>query len=332
MRRAATLLAAVAIAVPLAGVSLPPASAQESAPEPQIVAVGWWTRSATQQAPSGGLAVAAGPDGPVTVAAISVSVGDADVFTASLEAVETGGFAQEASSIVACYTPDNGWEPEEGGSLDDAPEASCADDGVLLFRDGDARTWSGELASLFAGKTGTVSIVLVPGDEPSQSAPPAPPAPGVPPPPPPSVAPAFDVRLAAPALDAEASELSGDGGSVISGGDDPESTFSSGGTDSDSSPSGAYPVPEGDEGSFTPPPAAEPAAPPEDGGGAAAAADTTGDGDEAGASGDAQAFRPLGATGGDGRRWGQAVVYVFIAAVLGTGAALGRWVLRERLM
>ena len=333
MRRPRAFAAAAALGV-LLGVTpaAVPAGAQESAPEPQIVAVGWWTRSATQQAPKGGIAVATAPDGPVTVAAISVNVGEADVFTATLEAVETGGFAQEASSIQACYTANNAWEPTEGGSLDEAPEPACGDDSVLLTRDGDARTWSGELAQLFAGKTGTVSIMLVPGDEPSQSAPPAPPAPGVPPPPPPSVAPAFDVRLAEPALDAEASELS-EGGSGIIGSDDDSDTFSSSSDGGSSSSADSSSVPATGEGSYTPPPAAEPSAPPSDAaGGEAAAADDAGDASADEGAGDRQAFQPLGAAGGDGRPWGQAVLYVLIAAVLGTGAALGRWVLRERLL
>jgi hypothetical protein len=308
------------------------ARAQESAPDPQIVAVGWWTRSATQQAPKEGLAVATAPDGPVTLAAISVSVGDAEVISASLQAVETGGFAQDASSIQACYTADNGWKPVEGGSLDDAPQPACGDGSVLLSRDGDARIWSGELGQLFAGRTGTVSIMLVPGDEVSQSAPPAPPAPGVPPPPP-SVAPAFDVRLAAPTLDAQATEASGGGGSVISGDDDGAGAVYED-TSGSSAAADAYAAPASGDGAYTAPPAQVAASGGDTGGGgsAASALDTGGDagGDDDGT--DRQAFRPVGASSGEGRPWGRGALYVLIAAVLGVGAGAGRWVLRERIL
>lgn len=137
---------------------LMPASGQTSA---SVVATGWWSRSPTASAPEGGMAIGMMPDGPATVAAIKVDVGDG-VSSARLELIETGGTATGDAGVLACESS-AAWEPVEGGALDGAPATECDEsESVQLERDAESLTWSADLSSLVDGRFDVVSISLVP--------------------------------------------------------------------------------------------------------------------------------------------------------------------------
>lgn len=195
------------VAATLAGAA--PAAAAEP-----VVEVGWWTRSPSQAAPEGGFAVAAGPDGASTVAAIRVTL--PGLSSASLTAVEDGGLNQGAAAVQACPTADP-WTPTAGGDLAEAPEADCEAGSVALTRDAESTSWTGDLTPLV--RNGALSVVLVPGE-----------ASG-------AAMLGFDVRFAAPEITATSDDTGDDAGSL--GGESTGGGTTSDGTTSGSSGSGS---------------------------------------------------------------------------------------------
>lgn len=126
-----------------------------------VVAVGWWSRNPAASAPAGGMAVGIVPDGPATVAAVKVDVGDG-VATATLELAEAGGTAMDVASVLACETSTT-WQPVERGDIAAAPATVCAEGrSVVLARDAGSLVWSADVSTLLAGRTGLASIALVP--------------------------------------------------------------------------------------------------------------------------------------------------------------------------
>lgn len=285
-----------------------PASAQETA---SITAVGWWSRSPGQQAPVGGFAVANAPDGPVTVAALLIDTGRAGVASATLTAVETGGVASAVAAVRLCAA-DDGWTPEPGGAMAEAPASDCDAATTAFERDADAATWSADLLPLLSGRTGVVSVAFVPAEGAGAAAAGLPPV-------------AFEVRFAAPTLDARPNATSSEGAGGA--GPTPSADDAAAGATPESAAQPAAPVRAevGPSLFVTPDPApveppvapanqpAETAAPP------------------APEAGEPQEVASVFADGdGNGRRWGQALVFLVVSAAAGCGAGFGRRYLRTR--
>lgn len=130
-----------------------------------VSAVGWWTNAAVKPSPpKGGIAVSLDPSGSTSVAAIRIDTGAAGVSQASLQLTEAGGEGQQVATVEACPASDS-WTPADGGTISDAPKASCATK-VDLTRSASG-VWTGNIYPLLSGKTGLVSIAVLPGPPPS---------------------------------------------------------------------------------------------------------------------------------------------------------------------
>jgi hypothetical protein len=122
---------------------------------------GWWTRSAAAPAvPPNGLAVGEAPDGYLTVSAFQVDTGGG-ASNVAISLGESAGQGQQGASIQVCTTDDD-WAQVEGGDLTLAPRPACPSDAVRLARDSKG-VWTADLNTLLAGKTGAVSLMLIPG-------------------------------------------------------------------------------------------------------------------------------------------------------------------------
>lgn len=144
-------IALVALALMAAA---PPARAEEVA----VTDVGTWTRNPLAEAPpKGGVAVANGPDGPVTIAAVRFSAG-ASAEAVRLQLHEAQGMAPLGASLQACTTSAD-WKPATNGRMSDAPKADCGAGAAPLASHGDG-TWSGDISTLLGLSR---SIVLLPG-------------------------------------------------------------------------------------------------------------------------------------------------------------------------
>jgi len=131
-----------------------------AASPPAVTATGWWTRSPTATAPHDGVVVGNAPDGPTSVAAVAVDVGATGSSPVVLRFRESGGALQPAAAVRVCLTTDQ-WTPATGGSLASAPRPQC-------IRSVDASRassgqWTADVASILAGHTGVVSLMLLPG-------------------------------------------------------------------------------------------------------------------------------------------------------------------------
>lgn len=148
----------LAVGVVAAGLVL--ASAPSATADVPVSQAGWWTRSPSPPTvPEGGIAVAAAPDGDLTVGAIAIEAGDG-ASGVGLRLVETGGQGQAIAALVACPTT-TAWSAEAGGAMADAPPADqCESAGAPLTRAEDG-TWTAELP--FAeGASGLVGILVKP--------------------------------------------------------------------------------------------------------------------------------------------------------------------------
>lgn len=119
--------------------------------------VGWWTRNPLASAPDGGFAAGAAADGPTTVSVVRIDLGDG-VDTLVLGAEPTDGTAGLASLEVCVVTA--AWSAAAGAPLDDAPQTGCDIDAVPFARAGDR--WRADVSSLVNGRTGSVSLAVVP--------------------------------------------------------------------------------------------------------------------------------------------------------------------------
>jgi hypothetical protein len=170
-----------------------------------LVEIGWWTRSPVQSAPDGGFAVGTAPDGPTSVAAVRLDLGETGVTAASLSAREAGGTLQALAGLRVCFaaTP---WTAADGGPLADAPAADCSNQAVRLTR-ADNGAWTADVTPFTNGRTGLIALAVVPEpdasavpglpstydvqfDTPTLAAAAAPPTPPAAPPPPLALAPA----------------------------------------------------------------------------------------------------------------------------------------------
>ena len=124
---------------------------------------GWWTRSPAPPAvPAGGLAVGEAPDGYLTVSAFQVDAGGGAT-NASLSLAESDGQGQQGASIQACTSTDQ-WNSANGGELGLAPRPNCPTSAVLFTRDSNG-VWAADINSLLAGKTGMVTLMVVPAPD-----------------------------------------------------------------------------------------------------------------------------------------------------------------------
>jgi hypothetical protein len=152
----ASAAVAICLAVALSGTS-PTGSA---AAEPAVVEVGWWTRLPTQSAPDGGFAVGVAPDGPTSVAAIRLELGDTGVSSASVDVTEAGGTLQALAGLRVCAAT-SPWTAAAGGPLTDAPAADCSNQAVRLTP-GAGGAWQADISPFTAGRTGIISLVVMP--------------------------------------------------------------------------------------------------------------------------------------------------------------------------
>lgn len=151
-----------AMAATVVGAISWPAAAIAGVP---VSAVGWWTNAAVKPSPpKGGIAVSIDPSGSTSTAAIRIDTGSGGVSRATLQLTEANGEGQQVATLEACPS-DNSWKPAQGGSLSDAPKASCATN-VQLARSASG-IWQADIYPLLSGKTGSVSIAIVPGPPPS---------------------------------------------------------------------------------------------------------------------------------------------------------------------
>jgi hypothetical protein len=155
------LLAGVAGAVVVgAAVAGPAGVAPAGAAAPaEVAAVGWWSRrpGATAQ-PPGGFEVAAGLDGPESVAAVRVAVG-APLARVVLVLGEREGLFQERAALRVCPAAD-GWAPANPGPFDAAPAAAC-DRHAALSRNAAQANWTADVTALLPAD-GTASLAVVP--------------------------------------------------------------------------------------------------------------------------------------------------------------------------
>lgn len=146
-------LLAAATLVLLAVLVMPTASAAN------VAGVGWWTRSPAASAPEGGIAVSNAPDGPVSVAAVRVDLGETGVTSGTLTLPQSGGAAPAGAQLAVCVIGD-GWKAEAGGAMESAPATTCDGTSTALVANGE--TWTASVTDLIGESTGTVAFAVVP--------------------------------------------------------------------------------------------------------------------------------------------------------------------------
>lgn len=158
-RRLSAVLLGAAYVLGLSG--LVPARAQAPA-----IATAWWTSSqvggvlvgAAALVPPGGVQVANGSDGPVSVGALRLAAAPG-----TLNAVRLGvapGSTIETSSIVACPTVE-AWEPIHGGALAEAPAWDCTLGQAAAAYDPASSTLRWDFDASFI-RNGAIDVVLLP--------------------------------------------------------------------------------------------------------------------------------------------------------------------------
>lgn len=277
--------------------------------------VGWFTRNPTASAPDGGLQVANAPDGVVSYGAISVTE-EGDTITRATLTLKEGGQALNAAGATLRACPAAGSFKAGKGTLADGPKADCALGSVELTRDGQG-VWTGDVTSVLSGDAPALAVVPAAGA-------------GV-----------FQVSFAAPDLAVEADATSGSssldsfdasefGGTAGDGSSSSSSSFDdfsgSGGSGSSftGTPSGSFDSTAGgstfDASSFS----AAPATPTEAGPAVGAAA---GEPELVGETAMPTRRRVAGTTASattPSDRGKQFFFFVLAAAVIGTGAGVGR--------
>ncbi|HVM39760.1 MAG TPA: hypothetical protein VM618_03140 [Acidimicrobiia bacterium] len=134
---------------------------------------GWWWRAQAgllgtevpppPNVPEDGLAVGAGPDGAVAVAAVRYELPDGEsAQSLTLTVAEGGDIGGEQATVAAC-PPAVRWASAQAGRWDMRPEANCDTASVQGIRSDDGATWTFPVAPLVAD--GVVDVVLVPGAE-----------------------------------------------------------------------------------------------------------------------------------------------------------------------
>lgn len=281
-----------------------PAAAQGMA---EVAAVGWWTRRPGASAqPAGGFEVAAGLDGPESVAAVRVAVGGG-LARVVLVLAEREGFLHEQAVLRVCPAAD-GWSPANPGPIDRAPAADCSRQAALT-RNAVQANWTADVTPLLPPE-GTASLAVLPVRG------------GL------ALDPGFQVRFAGASLIVEAAPAGREGASGDGDAGAVREPFGGaavgergGGAGADAVPDFG-PVPEtaaGFAGGAGPEPAA----------GAAASAAGVAETRPAGGTGAEVAGGPLprlrpAAGPGEGRPWWRLAIVLPASAAAGLGAAAGR--------
>src|SRR4051812_22721748 len=145
-RRAPITVLAMTLAV--AATWLWPAASQGDPLTASVVRVGWWSQQPGAQAQGdGGFQVAEAAQQKQSVAAVEVSVGDAEsVTTATLKLTEGQSVNPDNAGLDACTTS-GGWKDANPGAWGDAPPADCSS-AVHLQRDAASTSWSGDISKL----------------------------------------------------------------------------------------------------------------------------------------------------------------------------------------
>jgi len=160
MRRRSTVLLLMVVWVMAVAVS---GSSPASAEEPPVE-VGWWSSNPAATSPDRGLAVSAGPNGTITLAALRAPIDGAALESATLTLTEEGGVQQAGAQLKVCATP-NAWTSGPKQSFDKAPKPECDRAGAPLARNADG-TWTADvrnvLSSPLAGDPSMPALMIVP--------------------------------------------------------------------------------------------------------------------------------------------------------------------------
>ncbi len=325
MRRIAAALFSVLVVVVATVLTVSP-GADAQAVEPIVVTeVGWWTLAAGAPKAPGGFQVAqsANNSGDMSVAALKVRINTAQLGSALFVLNEqVTSIRPDGGGIMACLSAST-WAAANPGLWSDVPARDCGRQ-VQMVRSANQLAWSADLLPLLSGKTGTVSVMFVPG-APGPGSIPVPSLASLPVEAPALPVPAVGgVPLPPPAVEAALPDLPGsvpapillgytvDFSSVLVGATEAGAILAPPGSDESLSPSLVAP------GStfFNGADAVLAAAPP--------LAATT----QAGS-----AVLPTAATTpeGPGKPWGRAWGFLVLAIVVGSGITVGRSALRERL-
>jgi hypothetical protein len=163
-RRSTAVVALSAVILALAGV-FAGSSGAESPVYPGIIETAWWTDMIGASGQDKGMTVGASPDGGRSVGAVRLSAAYG-LNSAFLDLTEVAASAPGGGGVRICIGP-NAWQAVEQGDLGDAPRVSCDDTtSVPAIRDDATAKWSADLSTILAGRTGEVTVVLVPaGDQ-----------------------------------------------------------------------------------------------------------------------------------------------------------------------
>jgi hypothetical protein len=146
---------ALAVAVlAVAGLSFTPSASAAGS----VTAIGWWTRSPIASAPEGGFTVGNAPDGPLSVAAVGVDLGDDGMTSATLSFEQVGGQPPAAGQLVACVI--GSFQAASAGPIADAPATTCDSTQAPVAING--TVWTVNVGELVGESRGTVGIALVP--------------------------------------------------------------------------------------------------------------------------------------------------------------------------
>lgn len=259
---------------------------------------GWWTKRPGAQPTPNGFEVANGPDGAESVAAFRVEL-TGSVSQATLkfsEATDPNVAAVSGTPALKLCSTTSPWTADQQGAFDKAPTADCT---VSAKMTADKTTWSGDVTPLLAGKTGEVSLMVVPDVQPAAGL----------------VQPTFNRQFGAPVLNADGSADA----SAVTGGLSSSYTVP---------PAARQEVPAGPVFS-TPSPVPVPA--PASTSGAASAAASSPPSRPATQPG---VVTPrgvtIGAAHGAGKAWGRLVLYIPLAVIIGLGWVLARKSLAAR--
>lgn len=160
--RAVLAAAATTIALTVGGAAF----AAAEAPEPVPVEVGWWTSAQVGGVPvglstlvaDGGLQVANGSDGPISIGAVRFAAPDGG--TAQLLLHLAAGSTAETAAVAACPITD-AWEPVHAGTFDAAPTWDCDLGAAGGAYDPVTRTMTFSFEAGFV-RDGTVDVMLLP--------------------------------------------------------------------------------------------------------------------------------------------------------------------------
>lgn len=128
-------------------------------PGATVTEFGWWSQVPGATTPAGGgFQVADSPAGPLSVAAIRVSVTAATLSSGTLVLPESEQVGTAALQV--CLTR-SAWSPSSPGPWNQRPTPDCAAP-IALVRDAAALSWTAQVLPLLSSGPGEVSLMVVP--------------------------------------------------------------------------------------------------------------------------------------------------------------------------